>query len=141
MIAQRALTGDDLTIDDVWAIAVEDGRAVLSDAAREQMHAAREVVDRAAHGRTEHTYGVNTGFGRFVSQSIPEELTGELQLRLLRPLHPLPNQPAPHRLRPRNNSFSLPCLTVLNALITAKRPISRRCTAQFGASTAIRARM
>src|SRR4051812_21020907 len=48
------------------------------------MHLAREVVDRAAHGRSEHTYGVNTGFGRFVSQSIPEELTRELQLRLLR---------------------------------------------------------
>jgi histidine ammonia-lyase len=48
------------------------------------MHAARTVVDRAAHGSTEHTYGVNTGFGRFVSQSIPEELTQELQLRLLR---------------------------------------------------------
>src|SRR3954466_12840839 len=48
------------------------------------MHLAREVVDRAAHGRHEHTYGVNTGFGKFVSQSIPEELTEELQLRLLR---------------------------------------------------------
>src|SRR6187397_3749608 len=48
------------------------------------MVAARAVVDRAAHGRSEHTYGVNTGFGRFVSQSIPEELTQELQLRLLR---------------------------------------------------------
>src|SRR6476660_5468121 len=48
------------------------------------MHAAREVVERAAHGRSEHTYGVNTGFGRFVSQTIPEELTQELQLRLLR---------------------------------------------------------
>src|SRR6185369_1362293 len=45
---------------------------------------ARAVVDRAAHGRSEHTYGVNTGFGRFVSQTIPEELTEELQLRLLR---------------------------------------------------------
>src|SRR5205814_9342867 len=51
---------------------------------REKMRAAREVVDRAAHGRHEHTYGVNTGFGKFVSQSIPEELTEELQLRLLR---------------------------------------------------------
>src|SRR5579864_5920562 len=48
------------------------------------MRAAREVVERAAHGTSEHTYGVNTGFGRFVSQSIPEELTEELQLRLLR---------------------------------------------------------
>ena len=84
MIAHHALTGDDLTIDDVWAVAVGGARAVLSDSARVQMHAAREVVDRAAHGRSEHTYGVNTGFGRFVSQSIPEELTQELQLRLLR---------------------------------------------------------
>src|SRR5689334_18215226 len=48
------------------------------------MLAAREVVERAAHGASEHTYGVNTGFGRFVSRSIPEELTEELQLRLLR---------------------------------------------------------
>ncbi len=84
MIAQHALTGDDLTIDDVWEVAVGGARAVLSDSARVQMSAAREVVDRAAHGRSEHTYGVNTGFGRFVSQSIPEELTQELQLRLLR---------------------------------------------------------
>ena len=48
------------------------------------MGAAREIVEQAAHGRQEHTYGVNTGFGRFVSRSIPEELTEELQLRLLR---------------------------------------------------------
>jgi histidine ammonia-lyase len=84
VLAQHALTGDDLTIDDVWTVAVGGARAVLSDSARDQMHAAREVVDRAAHGRSEHTYGVNTGFGRFVSQSIPQELTEELQLRLLR---------------------------------------------------------
>src|SRR4051812_18418133 len=48
------------------------------------MTAARELVERAAHGTSEHTYGINTGFGRFVSQTIPEELTEELQLRLLR---------------------------------------------------------
>ena len=57
---------------------------MLADAARGRMLAARAVVERAAHGTTEHTYGVNTGFGRFVSKSIPEELTQELQLRLLR---------------------------------------------------------
>jgi histidine ammonia-lyase len=80
-----ALTGDDLTADDVWAVAVE-GRAAaeLSDAARGQMQAAREVVEQVQHGAHEHTYGVNTGFGRFVSKQIPEELTEELQLRLLR---------------------------------------------------------
>jgi histidine ammonia-lyase len=78
------LTGEDLTVDDVWAVAVERAGTGLSDQARERMIQARAVVDRAAHGRHEHTYGVNTGFGRFVSQTIPEELTEELQLRLLR---------------------------------------------------------
>ncbi|HEY8028631.1 MAG TPA: histidine ammonia-lyase [Gaiellaceae bacterium] len=79
-----ALTGDDLTVADVWAVAVERRPTELTDAARAKMRAARDVVERAAHGAREHTYGVNTGFGRFVSRSIPEELTAELQLRLLR---------------------------------------------------------
>jgi histidine ammonia-lyase len=86
-MAQRtavALTGDDLTVADVWAVAVESAQAALAESSRERMRAARELVERAAHGTREHTYGVNTGFGRFVSRSIPEELTGELQLRLLR---------------------------------------------------------
>ena len=78
------LTGDDLTIDDVWAIAVDGAEAALSDLAREKIARARALVERAAHGTREHTYGINTGFGRFVSRSIPEELTAELQLRLLR---------------------------------------------------------
>ena len=78
------LTGDDLTVADVWAVAVEGAGAVLTDEAREKMRAARRLVERAAHGSREHTYGVNTGFGRFVNRSIPEELTEELQLRLLR---------------------------------------------------------
>jgi histidine ammonia-lyase len=78
------LTGEDLRIDDVWAIAFGAAAAVLSDEARVKMRAARELVERAAHGTHEHTYGINTGFGRFVSKSIPEEQTEELQLRLLR---------------------------------------------------------
>jgi histidine ammonia-lyase len=75
------LTGEDLALDDVWEVAVEGARAELSKPARAAMRAARELVD-AVHG--EHTYGVNTGFGRFVSAHIPEELAEELQLRLLR---------------------------------------------------------
>jgi histidine ammonia-lyase len=84
VVATTALTGDDLTLEDVWHVAVEGAAAELSDEARDKMRAARAVVERAAHGASEHTYGVNTGFGRFVSRSIPEELTDELQLRLLR---------------------------------------------------------
>ena len=84
MVEQRALTGESLTIDDVWAVAVERKPATLSEEARAKMRAARDLVERAAHGSAEHTYGVNTGFGRFVSMTIPEELTEELQVRLLR---------------------------------------------------------
>jgi histidine ammonia-lyase len=82
--AAIGLTGDDLTVDDVWAVAVEGAGATLSDEAREKMGAARRLVERAVHGSREHTYGVNTGFGRFVAVAIPEEQTAELQLRLLR---------------------------------------------------------
>jgi histidine ammonia-lyase len=78
------LTGENLSAGDVWAVAVGGVQATLADDARGQMLAARAVVERATHGATEHTYGVNTGFGRFVSKSIPEDLTQELQLRLLR---------------------------------------------------------
>jgi len=84
VIESRALTGDDLVLDDVWEVALGGRTVSLADSARERMAAAREIVEQAAHGREEHTYGVNTGFGRFVSRSIPEELTEELQLRLLR---------------------------------------------------------
>jgi histidine ammonia-lyase len=75
------LTGEDLTLDDVWSVAVEDAGAALSERAHARMRAARELIESI---QGEHTYGVNTGFGRFVSASIPEELADELQVRLLR---------------------------------------------------------
>jgi histidine ammonia-lyase len=58
------LTGDDLRVDDVCAVAYGNASAALSDEARTKMRAARELVERAAHGTREHTYGINTGFGR-----------------------------------------------------------------------------
>ena len=75
MIESRTLTSNDLVLDDVWEVALGGRTVSLADSARERMAAAREIVEHAAHGREEHTYGVNTGFGRFVSRSIPEELT------------------------------------------------------------------
>jgi histidine ammonia-lyase len=78
------LTGETLTHGDVWEVAHGQAAAELAPEAHEGMRAARALVERAAHGAEEHTYGVNTGFGRFVSKSIPAELTEELQLRLLR---------------------------------------------------------
>jgi histidine ammonia-lyase len=84
VLETRALTGDGLGVEDVWAVAVDEATVSLASVARDRMRAAREVVERAVHGAQEHTYGVNTGFGRFVSTVIPDELTEELQLRLLR---------------------------------------------------------
>jgi histidine ammonia-lyase len=80
--ATRLLTGDDLTLEDVWDVAHGSAEIGLAERAVERMNAARALVDEAVH--SEHTYGVNTGFGRFVSQEIPEEQVEELQLRLLR---------------------------------------------------------
>ena len=79
MATTAALTGGDLTLEDVWSVAVVGHAAAdLSSDAQARMLAARDVVERAAHGAHEHTYGVNTGFGRFVSKQIPPELTEEL---------------------------------------------------------------
>ncbi len=75
------LTGDDLTLADVWDVAIHGATAGIGDSAKARMTAARELVDSV---KGEHTYGVNTGFGRFVTARIPEELADELQLRLLR---------------------------------------------------------
>jgi histidine ammonia-lyase len=86
-VAQRTaigLTGDALTIADVWEVAVDGAPAALAPSAVERMQAARALVDEVAHSDSHHTYGVNTGFGRFVSREIPEALASELQLRLLR---------------------------------------------------------
>ena len=80
-----SLNGEDLSVGDVWAVAVERAPAELSDDGRRKLRAARELVERVAAGAAgEHTYGINTGFGRFVERTIPFELSGELQLRLLR---------------------------------------------------------
>ena len=81
MPAVVELTGDDLTIGDVWDIAVRRRDVSLGPRGRERATAARTFLEAQVG---DHTYGVNTGFGRFVSESIPPEQAAELQLRLLR---------------------------------------------------------
>lgn len=75
------LTGDDLTIDDVDAVAVGRRAVALAPSGVERMGRSRGLLDEL---RGEHTYGVNTGFGRFVSESISDDQAEDLQLRLLR---------------------------------------------------------
>jgi histidine ammonia-lyase len=79
--ATVVLSGEALAIADVWDVAVHGADASLAPAALERMRASRELLE-SMHG--EHTYGVNTGFGKFVSEHVPDELSEELQLRLLR---------------------------------------------------------
>ena len=81
MIDTLLLTGSDLSIADVWDVAINRRTVALAPTAIETMGRSRALLDDL---RGEHTYGVNTGFGRFVSESIPDEQAEELQLRLLR---------------------------------------------------------
>ena len=77
------LDGGSLTLDQLVAIAHDDERVGLTDAARGRVRAAREVVDEFAH-RDEPTYGINTGFGSFAEVRIPPDSLDALQVNLLR---------------------------------------------------------
>jgi histidine ammonia-lyase len=83
VIETQLVTGHDLAVDHVWAVALEGAAASLSEEAREKIQAGRGVVEAAAADPA-RTYGVNTGFGRLVTKTIPRELADELQVRLLR---------------------------------------------------------
>jgi len=77
------LTGSDLSIEDVERVAIGGATVSLTDTALQRIAAARELVERAVEVGTP-TYGVNTGFGRFVDVAISREDVGRLQLNLLR---------------------------------------------------------
>jgi histidine ammonia-lyase len=78
-----ALTGRSLTIEDVERVALGGARVELASQAVAQIEAARALIDQAVESETP-TYGVNTGFGRFVDAAISREDTDRLQLNLLR---------------------------------------------------------
>ena len=77
------LDGSSLTLDQLVAIAYDDEKVGLSNAARERVRAARAVVDEFAR-RDEPTYGINTGFGNFADVRIPADQLDTLQVNLLR---------------------------------------------------------
>jgi histidine ammonia-lyase len=77
-----ALTGSDLTLDALLAIA--DGESVgLHPDAAAAVDAARTVVDRRSLGDTP-VYGINTGFGALAETAIAHDALGALQVNLLR---------------------------------------------------------
>ena len=76
------LTGADLTVADVEAVARHDARAALDIHARERMQEARDVIE-ALVGRGEVVYGVTTGFGDLASTFIPPADAARLQANLI----------------------------------------------------------
>ena len=77
------LTGNDLTFEQLYRVAIDQEHVSLSPAATLRMNASRAVVDRlVASGQT--AYGINTGFGKLASVRISSEQVRQLQLNLVR---------------------------------------------------------
>ncbi len=76
------VTGADLTIADVEAVARQGASAVLDPSARARMQEARDVIEAlVAAGAV--VYGVTTGVGDLAMVSIPEDDTERLQEHVL----------------------------------------------------------
>ncbi|MGH9640980.1 MAG: histidine ammonia-lyase [Terriglobales bacterium] len=77
------LTGNDLTFEQLYAVALRGARVSLSASASERMNASRAVVERlVASGNV--AYGINTGFGKLASVRISAEQLRNLQANLVR---------------------------------------------------------
>ncbi|MDW8240213.1 MAG: histidine ammonia-lyase [Acidobacteriota bacterium] len=77
------LDGRSLTLDDVAAVAWNNEPVELSAEAVERMLASRRVIEMIlAQGRV--VYGVNTGFGKLATVTIPSDQIEQLQLNLVR---------------------------------------------------------
>jgi histidine ammonia-lyase len=78
-----ALTGNDLTFEQLYNVALHGHAVTLSAIAVERMNASRRVVDQlVASGKT--AYGINTGFGKLASVRISAEQVRNLQVNLVR---------------------------------------------------------
>ncbi|HUL35474.1 MAG TPA: histidine ammonia-lyase [Candidatus Eisenbacteria bacterium] len=77
------LTGNDLTFDQLYAVALRHESVSLSPDAVTRMQASRAVVDRLV-AANETAYGINTGFGKLASVRISTEQVRLLQFNLVR---------------------------------------------------------
>ena len=83
MAIEIELTGDGLAVEDVESVAFGRATVRLGDRAIGRIEASRALIERAVEAGTP-TYGVNTGFGRFVDVAIAHDEVARLQLNLLR---------------------------------------------------------
>ncbi len=75
------IDGHNLTIEKVWAVAQGEAQVRLHPQAEEQVERARQVVERLME-KGEAIYGVTTGFGHFLDQTIGPEQAATLQRNL-----------------------------------------------------------
>ncbi|HKM65706.1 MAG TPA: histidine ammonia-lyase [Candidatus Acidoferrum sp.] len=77
------ITGNDLTFEQLYAVALRHEAVALSPEAVLRMKASRAVVDRLV-AANETAYGINTGFGKLASVRISAEQVRQLQINLVR---------------------------------------------------------
>src|ERR1700722_601398 len=77
------LTGNDLTLEQVYSVVLDRAEPLLSAQARSKMLSSREVIERVV-ATDAPVYGVNTGFGKMASVRISNAQIGELQINLVR---------------------------------------------------------
>jgi histidine ammonia-lyase len=83
LVNSVSVSGTELTVDDVIAVARGGARVSLSDGAREAMRQSAEVTAVLA-ASDQAVYGVSTGFGSLAQVRIPAERREELQRSLIR---------------------------------------------------------
>jgi histidine ammonia-lyase len=77
------ITGDNVTLKEIWAVAHLDAQVELSAVAREKMQCSRTYIESRLESG-EAIYGVNTGFGHFSDVKISQPQIIELQKNLIR---------------------------------------------------------
>ena len=83
VLSNTLLSGNELTFEQVYGVALHAGAVGLAPAAVARMKSSRAVVDQlVSSGAT--AYGVNTGFGKLASMRISAEQVRDLQVNLVR---------------------------------------------------------
>ena len=78
-----ALTGNDLTLEQLYQVAIDGLEVNLAPESRVRMNASRAVIDRLVDSDAV-AYGVNTGFGKMASVRISRDEIRHLQINLVR---------------------------------------------------------
>lgn len=76
------LTGNDLTVEQVWEIAVNGAKVEISEEARKKLEAARSFVMEVLNGDTP-VYGLNRGVGWNKDHKIENDELGEFNRKLI----------------------------------------------------------